>query len=178
MNRGMGDEHVGGEPDQHVAISLADAAAEVDIVLDYLWATPAQQAIIALLTKRSDRSRALNWIQIGANRRADDGASVSRPGSATLRIQDNGQGAVSTQACLGELPSLVHEIHAGTITVTPNVIPPLTSSRPGPTQIRPASAPCSRPELVPRGQARRTRRAKPSVSVPPGSARRSRIRRA
>ena len=37
-----------------------------DIVLDYLWGQPAQHAITALLTARSDRSREMNWIQIGA----------------------------------------------------------------------------------------------------------------
>jgi NADPH:quinone reductase-like Zn-dependent oxidoreductase len=36
--------------------ALAEAAAEVDIVIDYLWGKPAQEAIMALLTARSDRS--------------------------------------------------------------------------------------------------------------------------
>jgi hypothetical protein len=40
-----------------------------------------------------------------------------------MRIQGNGQGAVSTQAYLAELPSLVDEINADRITVTPNVLP-------------------------------------------------------
>ena len=48
------------------ASALAAAAAEVDIVVDYLWGAPAQHAIVALLKARSDRSRALDWIQIGA----------------------------------------------------------------------------------------------------------------
>ena len=37
--------------------------------------------------------------------------------SANLRLQGNGQGAVSTAAYLAELPSLVDEIDAGTIAV-------------------------------------------------------------
>jgi hypothetical protein len=48
------------------AAVLAAAAAEVDIVIDYVWGTPAEQAMTALLTGRSERSRALDWIQIGA----------------------------------------------------------------------------------------------------------------
>ncbi len=105
--------------DDHAATdaALAAAAAEVDIVIDYLWAEPAQRAIIALLTARSDRSRALDWIQIGAMA----GPTLELPSvalrSANLRIQGNGQGAVSTATYLGELPSLVDEIDAGTITV-------------------------------------------------------------
>ena len=105
------------------AAALAGAAAEVDIVLDYLWGAPAQQAMTALLTARSDRSRALNWIQIGATA----GPTMELPSvalrSANLRIQGNGQGAVSTQAYLAELPALIDEINAGTIAVTPNVLP-------------------------------------------------------
>jgi hypothetical protein len=42
--------------------------------------------------------------------------------SANLRIQGNGQGAVSTSAYLAELPSLVREISAGTIAVKPNLV--------------------------------------------------------
>ena len=105
------------------AAALAGVAAEVDIVIDYLWGAPAQQAMTALLTARSDRSRALNWIQIGATA----GATIELPSialrSANLRLQGNGQGAVSTAAYLAELPSLVDEIKAGTIAVTPNVLP-------------------------------------------------------
>ena len=103
--------------------ALALAAAEVDVVVDYLWGAPAQQAIPALLTARSDRSRALNWIQIGATA----GPTIELPSvalrSANLRLQGNGQGAVSPKAYLAELPSLVEEIGAGTIAVTTRTAP-------------------------------------------------------
>jgi NADPH:quinone reductase-like Zn-dependent oxidoreductase len=105
------------------ARALGAAAAEVDIVIDYLWGTPTERAITALLTARADRSRALDWIQIGAIA----GPTIELPSvalrSANLRIQGNGQGAVSTAAYLAELPSLVDEIDAGTIAVHPNAIP-------------------------------------------------------
>jgi NADPH:quinone reductase-like Zn-dependent oxidoreductase len=48
------------------AQGLADAAVEVDIVIDYLWGEPAAKAMMALLKARADRSRVLDWIQIGA----------------------------------------------------------------------------------------------------------------
>jgi NADPH:quinone reductase-like Zn-dependent oxidoreductase len=103
--------------------ALGAAAGEVDIVLDYVWGKPGQRAIMALLTARSDRSRAMNWIQIGAMA----GPTIELPSvalrSANLRLQGNGQGAVSTSAYLAELPSLVAEIDAGTIAVKPNTIP-------------------------------------------------------
>jgi NADPH:quinone reductase-like Zn-dependent oxidoreductase len=105
------------------AEALADAAAETDIVIDYLWGDPAQRAIMALLTARSDRSRALDWIQIGAVA----GPTIELPSvalrSANFRLQGSGQGSVSPRAYVAELPSLVAEIAAGTIGVRANPVP-------------------------------------------------------
>jgi len=102
------------------AKALADAAANVDIVIDYVWGKPAAQAIMALLTARSDPSHQLNWIQIGAIA----GPTIELPSvalrSANLRLQGTGQGAVSTQAYLSQLPSLVDQINAGTIALRAN----------------------------------------------------------
>jgi NADPH:quinone reductase-like Zn-dependent oxidoreductase len=103
--------------------ALAAAAAEVDVVVDYLWGMPAARAITALLTARSDRSRALDWIQIGAVA----GPSIELPSvalrSANFRLQGSGQGSVSPRGYLAELPSLIAEISAGTIAVQPRPVP-------------------------------------------------------
>ena len=102
---------------------LAAAAAEVDIVLDYLWGEPAARTLMTLLRARSDRSRAMDWVQIGAVA----GPTMELPSvalrSANLRIQGNGQGAVSTKAYLAELPSLIEEIDAGRLEVTARPVP-------------------------------------------------------
>jgi NADPH:quinone reductase-like Zn-dependent oxidoreductase len=103
--------------------SLARAAAEVDVVIDYLWGEPAQLAMVALVRGRSDSSRALDWIQIGALA----GPTLELPSAAlrstNLRIQGSGQGSVSPATYLAELPSLVEAIDAGRISVKPNSIP-------------------------------------------------------
>jgi NADPH:quinone reductase-like Zn-dependent oxidoreductase len=100
------------------ASALAAAAAEVDVVLDYLWGEPARDTIVALLTARSDRSRALNWIQIGAVA----GLTLELPSvalrSANLRVLGSGQGAVSLAAYRAELPALIREISCGAIAVS------------------------------------------------------------
>jgi len=102
---------------------LAKAAAEVDIVIDYLWGEPAASAMMALLTARTDHSRAIDWVQIGSVA----GPTIELPSvvlrSANLRIQGNGQGAVSTAGYVAELPSLVEEIDAGTIEVKAREVP-------------------------------------------------------
>ena len=102
---------------------LASAAAEVDIVIDYLWGEPASFTMMALLKARADRSRAMDWIQIGAIA----GPAIELPSailrSANLRIQGNGQGAISPGGYLAELPSLIDEIDAGTIKVEVREVP-------------------------------------------------------
>ena len=103
--------------------ALAAAAADTNIVIDYLWGKPAQQAITALLTARSDRGRALNWIQIGAVA----GPTIELPSvalrSANLRLQGSGQGAVGPADYLAELPSLIDAISNGAIAVKANTMP-------------------------------------------------------
>ncbi len=98
--------------------ALGAAAAEVDIVIDYLWGPVAGRAITALLRARSDRSRPLEWIQIGATA----GPTIELPSvalrSANLRLQGVGQGAVSPEGYLAELSSLIAEIVAGAIVLT------------------------------------------------------------
>jgi NADPH:quinone reductase-like Zn-dependent oxidoreductase len=105
------------------AAALAAEAAEVDLVIDYLWGAPAAAAMMPLLRARSDRSRALDWIQIGSVA----GPTIELPSvllrSANLRIQGNGQGAVSTRAYVAELPALVEEISSGGIAVTARTEP-------------------------------------------------------
>jgi NADPH:quinone reductase-like Zn-dependent oxidoreductase len=105
------------------AEDLAAAAAEVDIVIDYLWGTPAEQAIVTLLTARDDRSRAMDWIQIGAMA----GPTIQLPSvalrSANFRLQGNGQGAISTAGYLAELPSLIEEIRVGRLAITADPVP-------------------------------------------------------
>jgi NADPH:quinone reductase-like Zn-dependent oxidoreductase len=105
------------------AEALGSTAAEVDIVIDYLWGEPAKHAMVALLTRRADRSRALDWIQIGAVA----GPELALPSvalrSANLRLQGVGQGSVSGGGYVAELPSLVEEIAAGTLAVATRTVP-------------------------------------------------------
>ena len=105
-----------GDPDA-TGRALAAAAAESDIVLDYLWGKPAQQAMVALLTARSDRGRALDWIQIGAVAGPTIELASVALRSANLRLQGSGQGAVPAETYRTELPALAREITAGTIAV-------------------------------------------------------------
>lgn len=105
-----------GDPDA-VGQALARAASECDTVLDYLWGEPAAGAMMALLGARQDRSKPINWIQIGSIA----GPTMALPSAAlrstNLRVLGSGQGSVSVRAIVAELPRLVDELVAGHISV-------------------------------------------------------------
>ncbi len=111
-----------GDPEATMG-ALADAAAEVDVVLDYLWGKPAEQAMPALLTARSDRSRPLHWIQIGSVA----GPTLALPSaalrSANINVMGSGQGSVSVRDIVRELPALIGEIAAGALAVNAVRVP-------------------------------------------------------
>lgn len=100
-----------------VAHDLATKAADVDVVIDYLWGEPAESAITPLLKGRQDRSKMLAWIQIGAIA----GASITLPSAAlrqaNIHILGSGQGSVTTAGIIATLPSLVAEIARGTFSI-------------------------------------------------------------
>lgn len=105
-----------GDPET-VAAAIGKAAGECDIVLDYLWGKPAADAMVAMLTARRQRSRPVNWIQIGSVA----GPTMELPSvalrSTNLRVMGSGQGSVETRAIVAELPRLAEEIAAGRIPV-------------------------------------------------------------
>jgi NADPH:quinone reductase-like Zn-dependent oxidoreductase len=102
------------------AVTLDDdalaVAADVDVVLDYLWGEPAAQAMRTIVTRRADRSRALDWIQIGSVAGPDLVLPSAALRAANLRVMGSGQGSVSAAAIVEELPALAAEITAGRLT--------------------------------------------------------------
>jgi NADPH:quinone reductase-like Zn-dependent oxidoreductase len=102
---------------------LGPAAAEVDVVLDYLWGEPAAAAMIAVLTNRADRGRPLTWIEIGSVAGATAAIPSAALRQARLQIVGSGQGSVGTGEYLAELHSLTEAIAAGTINVDARAIP-------------------------------------------------------
>lgn len=103
-------------PDE-VAADLAAKAAEVDVVLDYLWGEPAQNALMPLLLARADRSRALDWIQIGSSAGAEIALPSAALRQANFRFLGSGQGSVSTAGIVSVLPDLVAQVIRGGLTV-------------------------------------------------------------
>jgi NADPH:quinone reductase-like Zn-dependent oxidoreductase len=102
---------------------LAKTAADVDVVLDFLWGQPAADAMTAIITSRADRGRPLSWIEIGsvAGPTAEIPSAALR--AARLQLVGSGQGSVSPREYLAELNVLTQEIAAGTIDVDARPVP-------------------------------------------------------
>lgn len=111
-----------GDPEE-AAGRLGEAAADVDVVIDYTWGAPTQLAIPALLTRRPERSAALDWIQIGSMA----GPDITLPSfvlrAANLRIMGSGQGSLTAAGIVAELPSLMEQLAAGTLTAAAQPVP-------------------------------------------------------
>ena len=100
-----------------VAHELAAKAADVDVVLDYLWGRPAESAVIPLLAGRGDRTRPISWVQIGAVA----GPTMNLPSAAlrqaNVHFLGSGQGSVSVAGYLDTLPALAAEIDRGSFAI-------------------------------------------------------------
>jgi hypothetical protein len=89
-----------------LTVSLDDdslaAAADVDIVLDYLWGAPAERAMRAPITRRRDRSRPLDWIQIGSVAGPDIALPSAALRAANLRVMGSVERAWSAPTAPGQ----------------------------------------------------------------------------
>jgi NADPH:quinone reductase-like Zn-dependent oxidoreductase len=102
---------------------LGEVAADVDVVIDYLWGPVTVDAMTAIATNRIDDSRPLTWIEIGSVA----GPTAAIPSAALralpLQIVGSGQGSVSTAGILAELPALVAEIASGALRIGVRPVP-------------------------------------------------------
>jgi NADPH:quinone reductase-like Zn-dependent oxidoreductase len=102
---------------------LGEVAADVDVVIDYLWGQVTVDAMTAIATSRTDDSRPLTWIEIGSVA----GLTAAIPSAALralpMQIVGSGQGSVSTAGILAELPALVDEIGSGALRIDARSVP-------------------------------------------------------
>ncbi len=166
---GLGaDRVVSLEGGEEATAALAEAAAEVDVVVDYLWGKPAEAAIPAIVRARTDRARALRWVQIGAI----TGPEIALPSAAlracNLKLMGSGQGSVSTAGIVEELPPWPAKSTPATSRSTPTRSPSPTSKPPGTPPSPPAAASSSSPEpdLFSRTRRRRVRWSRASRGGP------------
>jgi NADPH:quinone reductase-like Zn-dependent oxidoreductase len=109
-----------GDPDT-ADRALGEAAADIDVVIDYLWGPATERIMPTLLMHRTDTSRPLTWIEVGSM----SGLQITLPSAwlraVRLQIVGSGQGSVGGQEYISELPALAAEISTGTYTI--DVVP-------------------------------------------------------
>ncbi|MFF1869500.1 zinc-binding dehydrogenase [Streptomyces sp. CB03911] len=109
--------------DQAITFDEISAAADVDVVLDFVWGAPAAEAMLPLLTARADRSAPLTWIQIGsmAGETAPIPSAALR--AARLQILGSGIGSVPPRDFIAELPELAAAVTEGALDVQARAVP-------------------------------------------------------
>lgn len=102
---------------------LAAAAADVDVVVDYVWGAPSAAAMTALVTARGARGDRLDWVAIGSTAGQEAPVPSAALRASGLTIVGSGQGSVGTAGFVAELPGIVAAIADGTITVQATRVP-------------------------------------------------------
>jgi NADPH:quinone reductase-like Zn-dependent oxidoreductase len=110
------------EPED-VARALSDTAADVDVVLDYLWGDATATAMRGIVPARTDPGHALTWIQIGSVAGPTSPIPSAALRSTVLQIVGSGQGSVSPREIVAELPALAAAVTSRVFDVDAVAVP-------------------------------------------------------
>jgi NADPH:quinone reductase-like Zn-dependent oxidoreductase len=102
---------------------LAKAAADVDVVLDYVWGPPAVEAMTALVTHRTDRGQPLSWVEIGSMAGTSAAIPSAALRAARLQLVGSGQGSVPTRDIVAELSDLAAAVAGGAFRLDARAVP-------------------------------------------------------
>lgn len=97
------------------------AAADVDVVIDYLWGDIAGRGMVDLISHRTDRSAPLTWIAIGSMAGSDAAIPSAALRAGRLTIVGSGIGSVPGHDYLAELPEIASA--AAEFDVHPRTVP-------------------------------------------------------
>ena len=109
--------------DQTCTFDQLAAAADVDVVIDYVWGQPTARAMVDMLTGRQDRSRPLTWIEIGSVAGADAPIPSAALRSTRLQIVGSGIGSVPGRDFVKEIPKIASAVAEGAFDVRARAVP-------------------------------------------------------
>jgi len=109
--------------DETCTFDQLTVAAEVDVVLDYVWGPPAARAMADILTAREDRSRQLTWIEIGSVAGLEAPIPSAALRSARLEIVGSGIGSVPGRDFAKEIPRLAAAVGKHALDVRARPVP-------------------------------------------------------
>ncbi|OJX72897.1 zinc-binding alcohol dehydrogenase family protein [Leifsonia sp. 71-9] len=109
--------------DRALGFDELSQAADVDVVLDYVWGAPTAQAMADIVTARTDRGAPLTWIEIGSVA----GPTASIPSAAfraaRLDLVGSGIGSVSPEEFGAELPAIAEAVSRGEFDIDVRAVP-------------------------------------------------------
>ncbi len=103
--------------------AVAEAASEVDIVLDYLWGEVTSALMPALCRGRAAESRALHWVLIGSVAGPEISLSSVLLRKRNLHVLGSGQGASTSAEMFGVAPEIVAAFAEGKLDVKVREVP-------------------------------------------------------
>jgi NADPH:quinone reductase-like Zn-dependent oxidoreductase len=109
--------------DQTCTFDDVSCAADVDVVIDYVWGEPSARAMVDLLTARQDRSADLTWLQIGSVAGPTAAIPSAALRSARLQIVGSGIGSVPGRDFVKELPKIASAVADGAFDVRARAVP-------------------------------------------------------
>jgi NADPH:quinone reductase-like Zn-dependent oxidoreductase len=98
-------------------------AADVDVVIDYLWGGVTGPAMVQILSNRSDRTKPLSWIEVGAITGPEAAIPAAALRSARLQIVGSGIGSVPGHDFVEEIPKLAEAVSEGAFDVRAKAMP-------------------------------------------------------
>ncbi len=117
------DELSGLGADQTCTFDRLAPAADVDLVIDYVWGEPTAKAMVEILTNRTDRAKPLTWLEVGAIAGSDAAIPAAALRSARLQIVGSGIGSVPGRDFVEELPELAEAVGEGAFDVRARAVP-------------------------------------------------------
>jgi NADPH:quinone reductase-like Zn-dependent oxidoreductase len=102
---------------------IGAAAADADVVLDYLWGPLSAAAMRAIAISRADPGQQLTWVEIGSVGGPEAAIPSAALRAVRLHIIGSGQGSVPARDIVAELPALAAEITAGTFRIDARAVP-------------------------------------------------------
>lgn len=103
--------------DRTVTFDELATAADVDVVLDYVWGEPTARAMVDVVTNRTDRSAPLTWIEVGAVAGPEARIPAAALRAARLGVVGSGIGSVPGRDFVAELPELAAAVAEGAFDV-------------------------------------------------------------
>jgi len=109
--------------DRVCSFAEVSAAADVDVVLDYVWGKATADAMLAMIPARADRSAPLTWVQIGSVGGLEAPLPSAAFRAARLQLVGSGIGSVPGHDFAKELPAIAKAVSAGDFDIRARAVP-------------------------------------------------------